>query len=246
MLNALLLIVLGLTCFIGAIVAIIFTIISFTNRSPGKFIWLTAIFVCLIGLAVCVFTFVEKVVNKVEDVGNALGRQFENSFKNYSDSLAFSYSDSLKNNPQIHLLKSYVPDSLTVPDQFYYYLGFESYYRMPLRYPYSIHCNLFRDNGELYNEKQVTRFDENDNGEIMMPVDKIDRIAFDKNFLLIDRKVASNRSADYKHHYILFSFDTEQTEELDSEKELLKLAKEKGYKGKYILMTLEEYGRLFN
>jgi hypothetical protein len=245
MLNALLLIILGLTCFIGAIVAIIFTIISFTNRKPGKFIWLTAIFVCLIGLAACIFSFVEKVVNKVEDVSNAMGRQFEDSFKNYSDSLAFHYSDSLKNNEQIQLLKNYTSDSASVPGQFYYYLGFESYYRLPLRYPYSIHCNLFRDNGELYNEKNVKRFDENDNGEILLPVDKIDRIAFDRNFLLIDRKVASTRSADYVHHYVLFSFETEKTEEADSEKELLQLATSKGYTGKPHLISLEEYSRLF-
>ena len=79
----------------------------------------------------------------------------------------------------------------------------------------------------ILNEKQVKRFDENDNGEILTAVDKIDRIAFDNSFLLIDRKVASTRSADYIHHYLLFSFDTEQTEEANSEKELLKLAKEK-------------------
>ncbi len=245
MLNAVLLIILGLSCLLGAVVSIIFTIIFFANNKPGKFGWLAAFFGCLIGLLVCIFIFVRKVVNKVEDLGNEIGQQFESSMKNYSDSLSVSYSDSLKNNEQIQLLKSYTPDSASVPNQFYYYLGFADYYRMPLRYPYSIHCNLFRDNGELYNEKNVRRFDENDNGEIVMPVDKIDRIAFDNNFLLADRKVASTRSADYIHHYILFSFDTEKVEEVDSEKELLKLAKEKGYKGKSTLMSLEEYGRLF-
>ena len=245
MLNAVLLIVLGLTCFLGAIVAIIFTVISFANNKPGKFGWLTAIFVCIIGLLICIFTFVKKAVNKVEDFGHEISEQFESSMKNYSDSLAFSYSDSLKNNEQIALLKSYAKDSISVPDQFYYYLGFESYYRLPLRYPYSIHCNVFRDNGELYNEKHVKRFDENDNGEILTAIDKIDRIAFDNSFLLIDRKVASTRSADYIHHYLLFSFDTEQTEEANSEKELLKLAKEKGYKGKSTLVSLEKYSQLF-
>lgn len=245
MLNAVLLIVLGLTCLLGAVVAVIFTIISFANNKSGKFIWLTAFFAFLIGLLVCIFTFVRKVVNKVEDIGHEMNEQFEESMKNYSDSLSISYSDSLRNNKQVQLLKSYYPDSSSVPDQFYYYLGFDTYYRLPLRYPYSIHCNLFRDNGELYNETNVKRFDENDNGEILLPVDKIDRIAFDNNFLLIDRKVSSTRSADYIHHYILFAFDTEKTEEADSEQKLLQLAASKGYKGKHALMSLEEYGRLF-
>lgn len=246
MLNAVLLIILGFFCLIGTVVAVIFTIISFANNKQGKFIWLTAFFACLIGMLVCIFTFVRKVVNKVEDLGHEFSEHIEQSMKNYSDSLSYSYTDSLKNSEQVKLLKSYYPDSSSVPDQFYYYLGFDTYYRMPLRYPYSIHCNLFRDNGELYNEKNVKRFDENDNGEIFTAIDKIDRIAFDQNFLLIDRKVASTRSADYIHHYVLFSFETEKAEEADSEKELLKLAASKGYKGKNALISLEEYSQLFN
>ena len=168
------------------------------------------------------------------------------NMQDYSDTMAYTTPISLQSSKQIKLLKTYYPDSASVPEQFYYYLGFENYYRFPLRYPYSIHCSPFKDAGELYNELQVKRFDENDNGEIQTSINKIDRLAFDKKYLLIDQKISSTRSPDFIHHYILFSFDTEKTQEAETEKELVKLAKQKGYKGSEQLMTIEEYDALFN
>lgn len=244
--NAILLIILGIICLIGAVLCVVFTILGFANNRQGKFVWLTAFLICLFGMVFCIYLFVSKAVNKVQNFTENLNERMTDSLQDYSDSLSYSGQEQLVNNQHIRLLKSYYPDSVAVPDQFYYYLGFESYYRFPLRYPYSIHCNLFRENGELYNEAQVIRFDENDNGEVSTAIDQIDRIALDKQFLLIDRKVSSTRSADPIHHYILFHFDSGKSEEVLSEKELIRLAKQKGYKGSEKLITINEYNDLFH
>lgn len=244
-LNAAMLAVLGILCLIGTILCVIFAILGFANNRSGKFAWLTGFLVCLIGMALCIYLFVTKAVNKVKNFTENLNEHMTESLQGYSDSLAFYNQAQLQSNEHIQLLKSYYPDSAAVPDQFYYYMGFESYYRFPLRYPYSIHCNLFKENGELYDESKVARFDENDNGEIRTSVDQIDRIALDKNYLLIDRKVSSTRSAEPIHHYVLFHFDSGQSEEVASEKELFRLAKQKGYRGAQKLMTINEYNDLF-
>ncbi len=244
-LNALLIIVLGILCLIGTVLCIIFAILGFANNRSGKFAWLTGFLVSLVGMVLCIYLFISKAVNKVKHFTENLNEHMTESWQNYSDSLSYSNQLQMQSNEHIQLLKSYYPDSTAVPDQFYYYMGFESYYRFPLRYPYSIHCNLFKENGELYDESKVARFDENDNGEIKTSVDQIDRIALDKNFLLIDRKVSSTRSAEPIHHYVLFHFDSGQSEEAASEKELIRMAKQKGYRGAEKLITINEYNDLF-
>lgn len=244
-LNAALLIVLGILCLIGTIVCVIFAILGFANNRSGKFAWLTGFLVCIIGMVLCIYLFISKAVNKVKHFTENLNEHMTESWQNYSDSLSYSNQLQMQSNEHIQLLKSYYPDSAAVPDQFYYYMGFESYYRFPLRYPYSIHCSLFKENGDLYDESKVARFDENDNGEIKTSIDQIDRIALDKNYLLIDRKVSSTRSADPIHHYVLFHFDSGQSEEASSEKELIRMAKQKGYKGAEKLITINEYNDLF-
>jgi uncharacterized membrane protein len=246
MVNAVLIVIVGILCLIGTVVAVIFSILSFADNKPRKFLWLTAFVVFLLGLIFCIYTFITKVVHKVQHFTETLNEKWTDSVKNYSDSVSYTDQSQLQSNEQIRLLKSYDADSATVPDQFYYYLGFDTYYRFPLKYPYSIHCSLFKENGSLFNELKVTRFDENDNGEIETSVDQIDRLALDKNYLLLDRKVTSTRSADPIHHYLLFSFDTGESEEAITEKELLKLARKKGYKGSNKLITINEYSELFS
>lgn len=243
-LTAAMIVILGILCLIGTVLCVIFAILGFANNRSGKFAWLTGFLVCLIGMVFCIYLFVSKAVNKVKHFTENLNEHMTDSLQSYSDSMAVS-SQALQSNEQIQLLKSYYPDSAAVPEQFYYYMGFESYYRFPLRYPYSIHCNLFKENGDLYDESKVVRFDENDNGEIKTSIDQIDRIALDKNYLLIDRKVSSTRSADPIHHYVLFHFDSGKSEEAASEKELIRLAKQKGYQGVEKLITINAYNDLF-
>lgn len=244
-LKAGMLIILGFLCLVGVILSIVFTIISFANSKPHKYSWLSAFFVCLIGMIMCIYLFINKAVNKIQSLTDEFGNQIEQSMQGLSDSLSHSNDALLQNNEHLQKLKSYDADSIIVPNQFYTYLGFESYYRFPLRYPYSIHCSPFRDNGELFNEKNVIQFDINDNGESTTNILNISKLALDRNYLLLEQSITSTRSNKIEKKYLLFSFDNDQKEEAFSEKELLKLAKSKGFKGSNSLMTIEEYDLLF-
>lgn len=245
MVTAGLLIGLGILCFLGVLLCLVFTVITFANNKPTKWGWLTGIFLCLVGLSVCIFIFVRKTVNKVKDFTHNSLEQFEN----YADGLEHS-ADSLQyrkaHGLQVQLLKSYADSTIKIaPDDFYSYFGFNDYYRFPLRFPYSIHCNYYKGNGELYNEIDVMHFDENDNGEVFTGLDNITRLAFDKNWLLLEQSKTSTRSDKLINHYFLFDFATEKQIEVHTEKDLFKLAKEKGYTGSDSLMTIEAYDKLF-
>ena len=247
-LNAGLLILLAFICLLTAIISLIFTVISFANNKPSKYTWLAAFFIGLIALIFCIITIVTKAVNKVSNIANNALEQFEDlngDIQKYDDSLQNNRNQIINTSAHIKLLKTYYPDSASVADDFYSYLGFQTYLRVPIRYPYSIHCLNVYDNGELFNEKNVERFDENDNGEIDLNTVSISKLAFDQNYLLLEQNITSTRSEKVVQHFILFSFETEKKEEAASFKDLLKLAKSKGYKGSEKLMTLEEYSRLF-
>jgi hypothetical protein len=246
-LTAALLIGLGIICLILTVIALIFGVITFANNKPNKFIWLIVFLCSIIGLLICIFTFVRKTVNAVENLTeNAIG-QFESFGDSLSKLESVDQHQANSNSPQIQLLKSYLDPAVlnNEPEEFCSYLGFKDYYRYPLRYPFSIHCNFEQTNGELYNEKNVFRFDENDNGEIYIDIDNINKIAFDKNYLLIEQTTTSTRTDKIIYHYILFDFDTEKKEEVKSFQKLLELAKQKGYVGSDTLVTLQQYNALF-
>jgi hypothetical protein len=246
-LKAALIIILAVLCLILAVVALIFGVIAFANNKQNKFIWLTTFLCSIVGMVICIVVFVEKVVHKVQDfTENTIGQ-----FQNFGDSLSHVESvdthQANHNSSQIKLLKSYLPQSASgnEPEEFYTYLGFKDYYRYPLCYPYSIHCMYDQSNGELYNESNVNRFDENDNGEMYAGLSEINKIAFDQNYLLIEQAVSSTRTDKIINHYVLFDLATEKKEETTSLTKLIQLAKSKGYTGPATLMTMEEYGRLF-
>lgn len=250
-LNALGIIALGLIFLILTIVSLVFTIISFANNKAQKFTWLIAFFIGMIGVIICVFMFVQKATSAINSISeNTIGKfeYYGDSLNAYKDSVSNQLHQADSNSAQIKVLKNYLPTNVLnkCPEEFYTYIGFQDYYRYPLRYPYSIHCNYYNDgNGELYNEINVTRFDENDNGEIYSGISFISRITLDKNYLLIEQTVNSTRSDKPIKHYLLFVLDSEKFEEAKSEKELFILAKQKGYNGADTLMTLDQYYKLF-
>jgi hypothetical protein len=240
-----LLIGLGIICLILTVISLIFGIISFANNKPNKFIWLIVFLCSIIGLFVCIFTGVRQTVNAVEDLAeNTMGQ-----FESFSDSLngyqSLDQHIANSSSAQTTLLKSYLPSSGNEPEEFYTYLGFKDYYRCPLRYPYSIHCMYAYENGELFNEANVERFDENDNGELFSGIDHISKIAFDNKYLLIEQSLTSTRTDKIIYHYLLYNFDTEKKEEVQSLNKLLDLAKRNGYSGADTLMSLEQYAKLF-
>lgn len=245
--TAALLIGLGIICLILTVIALIFGIIAFANNKPNKFIWMTVFLFSIIGLLICIFTFVRKTVNAVENFTENTVGQFEDLADSLNSYQSVDLHLSKSSSTQITLLKSYLPSNIVgnEPEEFYTYLGFKDYYRYPLRYPFSIHCMYTHDTGELYNEINVQRFDENDNGEMYSGIDNIHKIAFDKTYVLIEQTVTSTRTDKIINHYILFDFDTEKKEEVKSFQKLLELAKQKGYAGPDTLMTLEQYYLLF-
>ena len=249
-LNAALLIIGGILCLILTVVALIFGVISFASNKPTKFIWLSTFLAGLSGLIICIFLFVRKAVNAMENLTKNAIYQFDNNADSLTDYLNSSNLDKHQvsnSSNQIKLLKSYLnPNAAgSEPEEFYTYLGFKDYTRYPLRYPYSIHSTTSNGNGELYNEINVSRFDENDNGEMYSGIGNINKIAFDKNYLLIEQIITSTRTDKIINHYVLFNLDTEKKEESTSFSKLLQLAKQKGYSGPDTLLTLEQYHHMF-
>ena len=63
----------------------------------------------------------------------------------------------------------------------------------------------------------VERFDENDNGELFSGIDHISKIAFDNKYLLIEQSLSISRTDKIIYHYLLlYNFDTEKKEEVQS------------------------------
>jgi hypothetical protein len=229
------------------VVALIFGVIAFANSKPSKFIWLTTFLIGLTSIIICVILAVTKTVNAVENfTENTIG-QFENMTDSLSSFESVDQHQANSSSAQIQLLKSYLDPTVlnNEPEEFYSYLGFKDYYRYPLRYPYSVHCIYDQTTGELYNEINVTRFDENDNGEIYSGIEQINKIAFDKNHLLIEQEITSSRTDKLKYRYVLFNFNSEKKEEYSTLQKLLESAKEKGYNGPDTLMSLKQYYLLF-
>jgi hypothetical protein len=251
MTTGILLFLLALFCLVGTVLGIVFTILNFANNKSTKYTWLTILFISIIGLIFSVITLTNKVVSKVEN----LTKQATETFENFTDSLSQQMSDSLNlgqsqlllNNKQILALKDYSTQNKTenVPEQFYTYLGFGNYYRYPITFPYALHCNLFKDDAELFNEENVLRFDENDNGEQTLNIENIKKIAFDNKLILIEHLVELRETNKTEMRFVLFSFEDSKRIDCNSEKELFKTAIEKGYKGNKKLITIADYDQLF-
>jgi hypothetical protein len=188
-------------------------------------------------------------VRKVINTGKEFAKTKIEQFENYTDSLNTDgyYTVSLSHK-QIIQLKKLVPENMTqsASDDFYTYLGYQDYHRYPIRFPYSLHHDYYTETAELYNEINVMRFDENDNGEIYAGISDISKLAFDNHLLLIEQQVSSTRSNKPIKHYILFDMDSEKKEKVLTEKELFNMAKQKGYSGPDTLMSIDKYALLFN
>ncbi len=245
--NFALLIVLGIICLILTVIALIFGVVALSNNKPSKFIWFILFLVGFFGLIFCVIFSVKKAATAVSHFSEQTIEQFES----YADSLSqledIDQYQSLESSSHIELLKSYLDPNMLNHDpvEFYTYLGFKDYYRYPLKYPYSIHSMYEQSNGELFNEINVSHFDENDNGELFLGISYIQKIAFDKNYLLIEQAVVSKHSDQKTLHYILYNMNNDKQETASSFSKLLKMAKTNGYNGPNTLMTLAEYRNLF-
>ncbi|MBS1635128.1 MAG: hypothetical protein JST26_04330 [Bacteroidetes bacterium] len=241
-----LLAILGIVFLIATLVCLIFGILAFANSKPGKWTWLTCSIISIIGLVLCIVLFTRKVIKKASGFAQSIEHSLKaHPYEEGTEDKRTYLLDSLNPNPQVQLIRSYLPDSAeaSVPDDFYTYFGFswlETYYRYPLRYPYALHGIILNDDADLYNEAGITDFAQSDNNGLNLDVHHIRKLAYDQHFLLLELgQTPEDRS------YMLFVFDSETKFRVDSEAELFKLATEKGYKGPPSLMTLFEYNQLF-
>lgn len=85
------------------------------------------IFCSIIGLVICIFTFVRKTVSAVENFSENAFRQFENFGDSLSKLESIDTHQANGTSEQITLLKSYLTENVVgnEPELFYTYLGFE-------------------------------------------------------------------------------------------------------------------------
>jgi len=221
MLKGLLLIIAIVVFSILAILSFIFSIIFFINSKKGKFGWLGGFLFSLTGLIISVIILVNGLMHKASSLAKNMEQSFSYSSKNFferidtSGNKAHLISDSLSNK-QIEYLKSLESEDnkKNVPQQFYHYLGFGDYYRLPLKYPFSLHCTDSLGNASLYNEIGVNRFDENDNGEKDCGIYNISEFVFDDNMLIAKRNYSEKGKQ--KTTFIIYYFETEKSEEIEN------------------------------
>jgi hypothetical protein len=223
------------------LVSAIFFIIRLANNHPKKWNWLVLVLIALVILVSSIFLFVRKIVRKAK-VGQNFEKQIEESFAKMDTLSSFHYS-LLDSNATVRILRSYEAENSSekVPDEFYTYLGFHDYYRMPLRYPFSLHCIDVLETASLFNEKYVVNYDVSDNGEIDCQVNDITGFAFDNKILI------AKQTSDTKEKYIIYEFDSDKQSSYHSQEEAFKAAKKQfKYSGADTLISVMNYHKLFD
>ena len=229
------------------LVSLIFLIIRLSENHPKKWNWLWISLISLAILVASIFFLVRKVVNTAHVYGESIAKQMEESFQGMDTLSDFHYKliDSSSLNPTIKQLKAFEEknNSEKAPDQFYVYLGFRDYYRMPITYPFSLHCIDVLETASLFNEKYVVDYNTSDNGEIDSHLNDITAFAFDANGLIGKQK----NYDDKKEKFMIYDFSNDKSSQFNSEKEAFKAAKKQfDYAGADTLISVINYHRLFN
>lgn len=243
MVNGFLLVVLALLLGAFMLVALILALVKFSKpvKDRTAIIWLIAGLFSLIALVFTIYFGVRKAVGKIQQVTEeVLAVPLKNLQK--MDSLGDKYNTvSAINNAQILKLMEMEPLDVkgNVSSEFYTYLGFRDYYRMPLRYPYSLHCEEVLDAAELFDESNVVQFDVSNNGELLCGLSNITAFQFNENYLfgtcieLVNGK--SNRI------YFAYNFNERETNKFKKERELIAFLQSKGISVVPELISCEKY-----
>jgi len=223
-----------------SVLGLIFTAISFAYSKSGRFIWLSVFIISLIGLFVSVYFTARAAGNAADRFTDRLQRSLITGIDTTGYG-SYNIADSA-HSQQIKYLKLIEPEEYegNVPPQFYNYLGFIDYYRMPLVYPFSLHCNETPELASLFNEKDVTKFDENDNGEEDCRIDNITEFVFDNNLLIAKQSYNSN------DRYIIYEFKTGKKQEFKNLNETEIRAKQAGFKRPLKFMDCKTYYELLS
>lgn len=229
------------------IVSLILMIVKFSSKGANAKPWLIAFIIGLITLVTSVFLLTRGIINKANEFGENLSNLAEGQIE-MLDSLNATYNlneDSVLKSEQVEILMQMEADHYknNVPSRFYTYLGFRDYYRLPLRYPFSLHCIDSLGNAELFNEANVKQFDVNDNGELACNVLNIEKFVFNKDVLMGTQRISENGKT--RTQFFSFDFETQKMTSFKTEKELMDHAKTKGFKEGFSLTTCKDYYERF-
>jgi len=211
--------ILTLTCLILAI-------IKYSNSSKGAGWWLTGFIVGLIALFLSVALFTRGIINKTKEMVDNISSISDSDLDSLGNYLLGN--DSLVYSEQVKYLMTLEQEEHkgNLPNTFYTYLGFKDYYRLPLRYPFSLHCMDSLGNAELFNEEHVQEFDVNDNGEIDCDVKGITEFQFNADYLIGRSNEWNGKKGTSK--FFLFNFVTKDKKEFKTLRELNAFLESKG------------------
>lgn len=228
---------------IAFLVCFVLFVIRISQGHKHKWNWLIAGIISFLVLLFSIYLFVSKVVHTVKDLGHHVEKKFEESMEDLQKMDSSYQYTKLNTNETVKKLKEFetMNAKVGVPKEFYVYYGFADYYRMPLTYPFSLHCTDVLETASLYNEEKVTDFNVNDNGEFEVGLSGITEFAFDSSTLIA-------KTGSKENPFAVFSFtDKEMRMSQCSSKEIaFKTArKEYGYRGYDTLISVLDYNKLF-
>lgn len=197
---------------------LILAIIKYSNSSKGAGWWLTGFIVGLIALFLSVALFTRSIINKTKEMVDNISSISDSDLDSLGAYLLGG--DSALHSEQIKNLMAMEQEEYksNLPQAFYTYLGFKDYYRLPLRYPFSLHCMDSLGNAELFNEEHVQEFDVNDNGEISCDVKGITEFQFNSDYLIGRTCEWNGKKSTSK--FFAFNFVTKDKKEFKSLREL--------------------------
>lgn len=219
------------------ILGIIFTAIGFAFSKSSRFIWLAVFVVSML----CLLVLVYYTTVKTTEAAKEFQKSFQKSVINTYDPDAaddYHFADSV-HSMQVQLIKAYEPAGLKgkVPGQFYHYLGFADYFRLPLTYPYSIHCNDLPESGTLFNEENVENFSENDNGEKDCGITNIIAFDYNQNVMLAELIAEPGK----EKTWLIYELKSGKPRWFESKESMEETAVKEGFGRKPRLITCSDY-----
>lgn len=241
-LKGILYVVLILLSAVFLVVSLIMTALKFNTNGKQAVRWLIGFVVSLLVLIFSIVMLVRGIAGKAQQFAGNM-EEFGMEQIQRMDSLNNLYTnskDSLLESTSVNYLMTLEPDSVkgTVPEQFYSYLGFRDYYRLPIVWPYSLHCMDSLGDGTLYNEAKVQQFDVNDNGELSCDINGIMTFAFNKEHLIGMKVKIENKP---KKVYFAYDFKNKVEKLFKNEQELLNYAIGKGFDKSTELKSCKDY-----
>lgn len=121
-----------------------------------------------------------------------------------------------------------------IDSQFWNFEGFRDWYRIPVRYPYSIQCIDSLEKGAINENLAGGKCDDPNKQERQTGVSGITFYSADANMLIYRKDVRE------KVIWGIFTFDSGTNHEYASQEEMLRVAKERGFSGKLEMRTIQE------